>query len=283
MKKIVVPTDFSDNSKAGLRFAIRLSARNKSPLTFVHVAQIERPIKEIDKSDYEAHKQKEIEKLQNKLQRFVSASYRSLKMDEGEHTCEIIEGVKTDVCLIDYCKKHQQTVAFIVISTRGASFLNKVLGTNTGNLITKSPVPIIAVPKDYRSKPLRKVLYSTDLENLQKEFDTVLEFAKPRGLSVEVLHFSTPSTLANENDLTKLELTAGYPVKIWKVKADISHSMINNLRVQIDKTKPSMVALFTNQERTFFEKLFLSSMAEELSFKSQVPLLVFNKQVNFKK
>lgn len=281
MEKILVPTDFSNNSKSGLRFAIRLAARNKSPLVFVHTTQIERPLKEINEADYEAHKQQEIEKLRDKLQRFITGVYRALKQDEGEYSCEIVEGIKADISLIDYCKKHQD-IGFIVISTRGASFLNKVLGTNTGNLITKSPIPVIAVPKDYRSKPLRNILYSTDLENLEKEFDTVLKFAKPRGLSVEVLHFSTPSTLENEGELEKLDVKAGYPVKVLKKKADINKSMINKLQEQIEKTKPSMVALFTNQERTFFEKLFLSSMAEELSFKSQVPLLVFNKQVNFK-
>lgn len=281
MEKILVPTDFSNNSKSGLRFAIRLAARNKSTLVFVHTTQTKRELKEADEAEFEKHKQEQIEKKRDKLQRFIQGVYRSLKMDEGEYTCEIIEGIKADVSLIDYCKKYSD-IAFIVISTRGASFVNKVLGTNTGNLITKSPVPVIAVPKDYRSKPLRNVLYSTDLENLQREFDTVLEFAKPRGLSVEVLHFATPSSLDHQNELNNLELTAGYPVKIWKEKADINHSMIHNLQLQIDKIKPSMVALFTNQQRTFFEKLFLSSMAEALSFKSQVPLLVFNKQVNFK-
>lgn len=282
MQKILVPTDFSNNSKSGLRFAIRLAARNKAPLVFIHVTQIPRPIEEKNGAEFEAHKTEQLQATKMKLERFISGIYRSLKLDGGEYGCEVIEGLKADVCLLDYCKTHSD-IGFIAISTRGASYLNKVLGTNTGNLITKSPVPVIAVPRDYRAKPLRNVLYSTDLENLDKEFDTILNFAKPKGLSVEVLHFSTPSTFNKENDLEKLELKAGYPVKIWKVKPDINNSMINNLQEQIEKTKPSLVALFTNQQRTFFEKMFLSSMAEALSFKAQVPLLVFNKQTNYKK
>jgi hypothetical protein len=38
--------------------------------------------------------------------------------------------------------------------------------------------------------------------------------------------------------------------------------------------KPSVLIMFTNQQRTFFQKLFLSSKAEELSFQAKVPLLV---------
>ena len=36
MKKILVTTDFSDKSKAGLLFAIQLAKQNKYVLTFFH-------------------------------------------------------------------------------------------------------------------------------------------------------------------------------------------------------------------------------------------------------
>ncbi|MDR6782771.1 nucleotide-binding universal stress UspA family protein [Pedobacter africanus] len=38
MKRILVTTDFSANSKAGLRFAIQLAAQNNYQLTFFHKA-----------------------------------------------------------------------------------------------------------------------------------------------------------------------------------------------------------------------------------------------------
>src|SRR5690606_29372143 len=139
---ILVPTDFSDNSKPGLRFAIRLASRNKHPLVFVNVLQIKRPFPD-DGADekFEVHKAEQLAKAKLKLESFVRKIYQSLKVEPTAYTCEIIEGLKADISLVDYCK-HRQDVEFIVISTRGASFMNKVLGTNTGNLITKSPVPV---------------------------------------------------------------------------------------------------------------------------------------------
>src|SRR5690606_23944775 len=115
MEKILVPTDFSNNSKSGLRFAMRLAARNKSPLIFVHTTQIKRELKEADEAEYERHKTEQIEKIREKLQRFVSGVYRALKLEEGEYTCEVVEGIKADISLIDYCKKHND-IAFIVRS-----------------------------------------------------------------------------------------------------------------------------------------------------------------------
>src|SRR5690606_21718251 len=153
------------------------------------------------------------------------------------------------------------------------SFMNKVLGTNTGNLVTKSTIPVIAVPKDYRYKPLRNVLYTSDLANLENEFDRVLEFAKPKGLSIEILHFISPSTkeLADNLPIERLEEKAGYPITTHLLKNNPNHPMIQNLQKQISEIKPSLVILFTNQHRKFYEKVFLPSMSESLSFKSQTP------------
>ena len=40
MKKILVPTDFSANSRAGVRFAIHWATQQKLDLVFVHVLNI---------------------------------------------------------------------------------------------------------------------------------------------------------------------------------------------------------------------------------------------------
>lgn len=281
MEKILVPTDFSNNSKAALRFAIRLAARQKGQhLVFINIHHFKRPFTDnpVPDDKFEAEKHEELNKVQSKLESFVKRIYQSLRIEPGDYSCEVLEGLKADVTLIDYCNSHSE-IKLVTMSTRGASFLNKVLGTNTGNLITKSKVPVIAIPKDYIYKPLRNVLYASDLEHLHSEFQTVLDFAKPKGLTVELLHFSTPSSKDLEENLDRnaLEEKAGYPLSIKIEKNDINHSMSRNLQDQLHKIKPSMLVLFTNQDRKLFEKIFLSSMAESLSFKIQTPLLVFKK------
>ena len=66
-----------------------------------------------------------------------------------------------------------------------------------------------------------------------------------------------------------------YGFKIHFKKNDAVHSLIQNLEDQIRKRKPSIVVMFTNQDRTIFQRMFLSSKAEDLSFKVKAPLLVF--------
>lgn len=261
MDKILVPTDFSSNSKPAIRFAIRMAARSKASLIFIHILNLEG----------------DLEKGKIKLESFVQSIYQSMKLDPQDVSFEIAKGFKADISILEYCSQHPD-IDYICISTRGASFFNKILGTNTSNLIEKSSVPVIAIPKEYRVKPLNSLLYATDLGNLEEELQVIVDYARPKGMSVEILHFTSPSTLDLQDKLNDdLEVKVNYPLKIRIVKNDDSRPLIKNLQHQIDKIKPSMVCLFTNNKRTFYEKIFLSSLTENISFQTNVPILAYKK------
>ena len=261
MDKILVPTDFSDNSKPALRFAIRMAARSKASLVFINIVPLEG----------------DLEKSRAKLESFVHTIYQTMKMDANDIFFDVVKGFKADVSILDYCSQHPE-INYICIGTRGASFLNKVLGTNTSNLIEKSTLPVIAISKNYRAKPLHSILYATDLENLEQELQVVVDYARPKGLSIEILHFTSPSTAALKEKLNaSLEVKVNYPLTFRVVKSDDSKAMIKNLQLQVKKLKPSMLCLFTNNSRTFFEKVFLSSLTENVSYQSEVPLLAYKK------
>lgn len=261
MDKILVPTDFSNNSKPGIRFAIRMAARSKAFLTFIHIAKPE----------------DDIEKNKVKLRSFIQTVYQSMKLEPVDVSFEVAKGFKADISILEYCSQHPD-INYICIATRGASFFNKILGTNTSNLIERSSIPVLVIPNGYRVKPLSSILYSTDLRNLDAELQVVVDYARPKGLSVEVLHFTSPSTADLEVKLNEdWEAKLNYPLTIRIVKNDNTHPLLKNLQEQIKKRKPSMVCLFTNTNRTFFEKIFLSSLTENVSYKTDVPLLAYKK------
>ena len=69
----------------------------------------------------------------------------------------------------------------------------------------------------------------------------------------------------------------GYPVNLHIEQSDAVHSLVQNLQKQIEVLKPSIAIMFTDQGRSLFQKIFLSSKAEQLSFELKIPLLVFHK------
>lgn len=277
MKKILVPTDFSPNSKSGVRFAISWTSGQRLELVFIHILNILRPTQWSD-AYFEKYAKQEEEVCRTKLEKFIEVIYGNMNVKPGKRSFEIVQGTSADITILDYCRK-KKDIDYICISTRGTGKFKKIFGTNTGNLITKSEVPVIAIPKTYKVADIRNIMYAADFRNYSTELKKVIDFAMPLKSSIEVLHFSWPDEIVfDENTIdTAFKKKYKYGLKIFIEKYDATYSLIENLEKQIKRRKPSVVVMFTNQQRTFFQKLFLSSKAEELSFKLSTPLLVFSK------
>ncbi len=278
MKKILVPTDFSDNSKSGIQFAIHWASRQKIELVFVHVLYILRATSWSDEY-FEKYAEQEKELCSTKIEKFIEDIYSQMNVNVGKYSTVIIEGFGADISILDYCRS-TPGFDYICISTRGTGKFEKIFGTNTGNLITKSAIPVLAVPENYKVADIKSVLYATDLRNYAEEIKKVVDFAQPLKTTIEVVHFTWPGEISFDEKTIEAAFKKEfkYDLKLYFEKNDGTHSIVENLENQISIKKPSVVIMFTNQQRTFFQKLFLSSKAEELSFEVKVPLLVFNKE-----
>jgi len=278
MKKIIVPTDFSVNSKSGVQFAIHWATQQKLELVFIHVLYVLRATR-WSESYFEKSAAQEEAFCKIKFEKFISGIYRNMNVKPGRHSIIIVQGISPDVTIQDYCMRNSD-IDYICISTRGAGKFKKIFGTNTGNLITKSPVPVLAVPKTYRISAIKNLLYATDFRNYSEELKKVVDFASPFKATVEVLHFTWPNEIVFDEKTIEAAFKKKYKygLKIRFEKNDAVQSLIENLQNQIKIIKPSVVIMFTNQQRTLFQKIFLYSKAEELSFEAKVPLLVFNKE-----
>ncbi len=277
MQKILVPTDFSANSMGGVRFAIHWAARQKLELVFLHVLHILRATR-WSESYFKKYSAEEENLCKAKFEKFIVDIYKKMKVTPGKYSCIVVQGISADITILDYCRK-TPGIDYICISTRGAGKFKKIFGTNTGNLITKSEIPVLAVPQNYKVADVKSILYATDLRNYAEEIKKVVAFAQPLKTKIEVVHFTWPDEISFDEKTIEVALKKQfkYGLKLHYEKNDGVHSIIENLQNQIKIRKPSIVIMFTNQKRTFFQKLFLSSKAEELSFEAKVPLLVFNK------
>lgn len=178
---------------------------------------------------------------------------------------------------MDYCREHKD-INYICIATRGAGKLNKLPGTHTGNLITKSPVPVITVPKNYRKHSVKRILYTSDLHHYEEELKKVVAFARPLRAPIKVLHISSPNDEVPDEEiikkLTKKKIHYARDIQFKEGR----YSLLPDLQKQIQILRPSLVVMFTDQHRNFFQKILFPSKAEQLSFGIKIPLLSFNKE-----
>lgn len=274
--KILVTTDFSANSKTGIRFAVSLAKNNNAQLIFFHSYFLPKPTS-WSEATYALYAKKEKQKLLNRLNTFVAAVCKSMKVSSGKFKCVVEQSIIPESGIMDYAKT--QTIDFICISTRGAGMLKKIFGTTVGNLITKSQIPVIAVPQHYKAKKITHILYASDLKNHWQEMKSIIEFAKPLRAAINVFHFSYPGEkLTDVREVAEnLKRQFKYKVEFHLENSDLTLPLVGNLQKAIASSKPSLVVMFTEQRRTFYQKIFLSSSSESISFQAKVPMLVFNK------
>lgn len=276
MNKILVTTDFSSNSQAAIRFAIQLASQHPHHLTFFHSTNIDRPT-QWSNAVYQSHEQSESTQVLRKLQTFVAETYGSMGLPALEFDCVVKNNAATDRNIIQYAEENGYN--YICLSRNGENKSSMWFGSNTSNLINKSEIPVIAVPSTYQGGQIMKVTYATDMKQLDTELDLVANFTQPLGAALELLHFTNPADeLMDPARKEAIDKKLGeYQLNTHFEKLNIENTLIENMNEVFESSKPSMVIMFTEQDRSLFEKIFSSSISAEYATASEIPLLIFKK------
>ncbi|MDN3677807.1 universal stress protein [Flavobacterium paronense] len=280
MNKILVTVDFSANSRKTIRFAIQLASQSKSEIIFYHMVSMMVPTSNAtwDYIYYAQFQEKEVLRSKDRLVKLIKEVYTSKLPSGVKYTCVCKSGNDISGQIVSYAKKHR--INFICVGARGTGVMAKLFGTVASHLITNSPIPVFVIPKNYRLKPITDLCYASDMENLENEIKNVLELSASLKASVKVLHFDYEIGLKeNQNKLTKIaqkyetkEVTFHYK------KLNTLYPLNDHLRKVLALFKPSLVVLFTKQNRRWFDRLLLSSQSTDFSFTTKVPLLIYRKQ-----
>jgi nucleotide-binding universal stress UspA family protein len=276
MEKILVTTDQSANSKAAIRFAIKLAKQRKAELIIIHIYHLLKPFKWSDHA-FAEYTDSFRKKTTEEMSAFIAGIYHDIHEDEIRYQLVLVSNVDVVDGIMDYANKH--SCSYICISTRGAGALKKIFGTHTAKLISRSVVPILCIPSTYHLKEIKHILYASDMTDYENELKKVVDFARPIHASVEMMHISYPYEFAFDKELVAatLQKKTDYKVSILIPERNITHALLEDIDDAIRISKPSLLVLFTHQSKSMFEKLFFPSNAEEYSFYCKTPLLTFNK------
>lgn len=280
MKKILVPIDFSANSKKAARFAIQFASQTNAELLFFHVVRLMTPTTDgVWEYAYTAQFQDdELKRSQNHLLQLIKKIYSNKDQPSGtSYKCICKFGSSVGNEIISYAKK--QKADFICVGASGSGVMAKLFGTVSTQLMVESPMPVFVIPKNYRLKPLVNICYASDMVTPEPEIKKLLTLATSLHAAVNVVHFDYEIGLKeNKERLTKIAQkykTRNIHFKYKKLNA--LYPLNDHLRKVITLIKPSLLVLFTKQNRNWFDRLILSSNSAELSFSVKVPLLVFKK------
>lgn len=270
MKTILVPTDFSANAANAINYAVKLADQVKGKLILCHALQSQilgLPEEGVTISPEKLLKASYLEEL-NKLG-------RSIQLENGfrfelETVCEDgpLYQLLADVAVT-------RNVDLIVMGTRGAStFLDKLIGTNTLNIIENALCPVLAIPAKATFTGFQKLVYASDFEKEEHVYlQQLFQLTEPFDTQVHVLNVKAEDQLDMVADgQIVAEIAKEFTRKPYQISQLKAGHVVEGINA-FTRENPVDVVAVAIEKRGFLETLFHKSVSTQLAFESNLPLL----------
>ncbi|WP_165748525.1 universal stress protein [Cellulophaga sp. Z1A5H] len=274
MKKILLPTDFSENSYKAIEYALKVYKNIKCTFYLLHtynptVYQAEYLIGSpglIGLGDVMRETAvSRMDELKNKIETEHPNPKHTIKTHTVFNTLlnEILEMTTNE------------KIDLVVMGTKGASGAQEILfGSNAVSIIKRTKCPVIVVPDSFDYEAPKEILFPTDFEITypKKEIEGLLQIVKQHQSQINILHVRT----GNELDIVQKEhkkqldqLLVNYAT-FHDVPDNEIIAAVNDFQL---KKKINLLVMIQNKH-TFFERLFMEPIIKKIGFHVNVPLMV---------
>jgi nucleotide-binding universal stress UspA family protein len=190
MKKILVPTDFSQGSEEALKVAAQLAKKFNSELHVMHMIELPYnttvdPMNEISELPEAMFFMKMAHKS---FENFLDKDYlKDIDVMESIQNNNAFEGI------ID--SAHEKEIDLIVMGSRGASGIKEIIiGSNTEKVVRTSDIPVLVIKREDASFKINDVVFACEFtEEYKKSFLDAISFVNASNATMHLLMVNTPS------------------------------------------------------------------------------------------
>lgn len=266
MKKIFLPTDFSDNARLSLDYAAQLCAGEAVEYIIVHVIA---PTPLLVTSDELV----EFIPTDNPPDLELEKKHLESKINNPDSKVSIISR-KGGLSTILKKEGANMKVDLIIMSPRGAG-KSYGFGSNTLAVMKSSEIPVLIVMEDKEFRPFNKILFASDLMGYSKPpFVFPLDyFINQFNSEVEVVHYGKNEPGTKEQFMQELIETFGE--ERTHVEYVNEENVLDGLNSTIESLQPDLLVL-VNRHRWFFSQLFIKSVTRSMIVDSPIPILILH-------
>jgi nucleotide-binding universal stress UspA family protein len=289
IKKILMPVDFSEQSRNACHFAIGLADKFSAEVKLFHsfyIPTIEAmPMGEttiypstLDDHlhDIEINAKKRIHELMNYLNEW-KAKERLMNV-RLSHT--LSKGFAEDE-IIELYNVYQPDI--IVMGTGGdGDKLADIYGSITAEVVKNVRVPVLAIPKDTKYEGINKlknILYTTNFDESDfKAIHKLMYLVSPFDMKIHCIHIRAGNKDPWDNikmDGLREHLKKEYIGKEVEIGIIENEDIISGIDGYVRENNIDIISM-TTHKRGFFARLFKTSLTKQMLFHSKKPILVFH-------
>ena len=265
MKKILLPTDFTEIAHNATRYALSIAKTLKAEIVFFHADQ---------------HNSEDLHKLKEEVSKAligtqsIKASY--ISSHKQFNSLIVNDIVKTN------------NIDLVVIGTTGeaASLEKRIFGRNTTDITEHSDCPVISVPFNYKSSEIKNIAYASDLNFIDMEISQVIDLAKLLNATIEIFHVSpTFPDLGNAESMNVQQKIEQIKLKYAKINYSVETTKHDNETYKgitsfISHHNTDLLVMFHNHVSAF-DEFFATSNTDKIISHLKTPVLIYPK--TFKK
>ena len=274
MRKILIPTDFSENAMNAINYALELFKYEISEFFIMHAYQddiyadealISEKTLDVVTDSVRKKSEKELEKT---LKTITAIS------PNPRHTYKVISAnnvlLEEADSIVD-----DENIDIIIMGTKGESNDKKVtFGSHTLQILRYVQCPVLAIPENYKYTQPKHILFPTNylIPYKRRELKLLCEMVSPYRAVIDMLYISRSKKLSlrqkdNQNFL-KEEL---YKNTI-NFNVENSKNIINTIYKYIKENHIDMLVM-VNTRHSFLENILFQSTIGELSLHLDIPFL----------
>ncbi len=274
MRKVLIPTDFSDNAMNALKYAVELFKYDKSIFYIMHAYQDEiyadkdlLTRESIDEASEIIGNRSQI-KLEGILKDLETIS------PNPRHEYRI---VCSNNMLVDEADKivDEENIDIIVMGTRGkTNDRNLAFGSHTLQVLKYVQCPVLAIPEGYEGIQPRRILFPTNylIPYKRRELKLLCELAAPYRAVIDMIYISKFERLSIRQTDNQSFIKSELCKNEINFKTINAKSITNAIYSYIKLNKIDMLVM-VNTRQSFLESLLFESTIDRMSLYVDIPFL----------
>lgn len=187
MKKILVPTDFSEQAENALKVAAMLAKKHNSEIYLLHMMEI--PMNQIDPASTSSHIPEALF-----FMKLAQKKFEVLLESDFLDGITVHDTVKADITFNEIkntCK--ELGIDMIVMGSHGATGLKEMfVGSNAEKVVRTSDVPVLVIKNEHETFEIEDLVFASDFLNDSKEtYKQAVKFAEAFGSKMHLLMVNT--------------------------------------------------------------------------------------------
>ena len=270
MKKILVPTDFSENAKSAFKYAVELAQRLEAEVTVVNIYHPSATVV----NEYPLPIDVELLKInRERLAKFAASDDQ--KNIESVGISERVEQRVEIGFAVDKLVELSNTGEFdlIIMGATGATgLMEKVFGKVSLSVAERANCPVLLIPRNASFSPVQKIMYATNFENINMSVLLKIEnLSRNLTAKINLVHVSD-----QEKNLQKLK---GLKKKLTSLNAVMdtitSSSVADGLETYATENDIDWMVI-VKPHLNFWQRLTHKSKTNPIVMNPKVPLMVMH-------